>query len=82
MTTISKITEHWFQPDLVWVKGRTSSYNHRLFDSLRGMDVYLYIQTPPLVKMLQMMGWEVNMANNGFTIIDNPDGANTSGLGK
>jgi len=30
------ITSLDFQPDLVWIKGRSVAYNHRLFDSIRG----------------------------------------------
>lgn len=31
-----------FQPDLVWIKNRTGVYNHRIFDSIRGVTKILY----------------------------------------
>jgi hypothetical protein len=31
-----------FSPDLVWIKGRSTSYSHMLFDTIRGATNYLY----------------------------------------
>jgi hypothetical protein len=37
----NNITGVGFQPDWLWIKGRSSSTNHRLFDSTRGNTKYL-----------------------------------------
>jgi hypothetical protein len=39
------ITSLDFQPDLVWIKGRSVAYNHRLFDSIRGAGTKLSSDT-------------------------------------
>jgi len=31
-----------FQPDLVWIKDRTSAYDHRLFDAVRGVNKAIF----------------------------------------
>jgi hypothetical protein len=73
------ITNVGFQPDLVWIKDRDNGYNHRIFDSIRG-SAPLYPNNNSLEDDAND-GPEVNMVSNGFTIIDNPDGANTGGFG-
>ena len=35
------ITGMGFQPDLVWIKNRTSAYSHLLYDTIRGTNLYL-----------------------------------------
>jgi len=37
----NNITGLGFQPDLVWTKGRSTTYNNRLWDSSRGVQKYL-----------------------------------------
>ena len=34
-----------FSPDLVWIKGRSVAYNHRVFDTVRGTGGLLYTNT-------------------------------------
>jgi hypothetical protein len=36
--TTNAITGVNFQPDLVWIKGRDSAYNHQLVDVIRGVN--------------------------------------------
>ena len=36
-----KVTGLEFQPDFVWIKNRTQSYDHHLYDSIRGVGNYL-----------------------------------------
>ena len=40
--TARSITGIGFQPDWVWIKGRTTAYNNTLFDSVRGATKRLY----------------------------------------
>jgi Concanavalin A-like lectin/glucanases superfamily/SPRY domain len=45
-TSQSVVNSGGFQPDLVWVKSRSSaSYSHRLFDSIRGVNIDLQSNT-------------------------------------
>ncbi|NBW18892.1 MAG: hypothetical protein EBR82_64050, partial [Caulobacteraceae bacterium] len=39
------ITGLGFSPDLVWIKGRSVAYNHRVFDTVRGTGGLLYTNT-------------------------------------
>jgi hypothetical protein len=36
------ITNGGFQPDWVWIKGRSTAYNHQLFDAVRGTNKAIY----------------------------------------
>ena len=64
-----------FQPDWVWIKNRSASYNHGLFDSNRGANLRLSSSTD---------GSEVTYTesltafnSDGFDLGDNSDGNNT-----
>ena len=64
-----------FQPDWVWIKNRSASYNHGLFDSNRGANLRLSSSTN---------GSEVTYTesltafnSDGFDLGDNSDGNNT-----
>jgi len=55
-----------FQPDLVWIKGRTFNDNHLLFDSIRGVQNNLY---PNLtVSNISDSNSLLSFDDNGFTI--------------
>jgi hypothetical protein len=57
-----------FKPDLVWLKGRSTAYNHALFDSIRGVRNVLISnstgqeQTEPVGSSLESFN------SNGFTL--------------
>ena len=39
------VTGVGFQPDLVWLKSRNTTYNHALFDNVRGTGAYINSNT-------------------------------------
>ncbi len=70
------ITGVGFQPDFVWQKGRNVTYNHLLFDSVRGATKYLRSNATNV---------ETTEANSlqsfdadGFTVGNNPSGSDMS----
>jgi hypothetical protein len=73
-----------FQPDWVWIKVRSTTYNHRLYDVVRGVDTNYYklfpnltieqntIQTNELTSLNSdgfTLGSSVNVNNNGSTFV-------------
>ena len=41
-STQSIVNSGGFQPDWVWIKGRSGAYNHQLFDAVRGVNKTIY----------------------------------------
>jgi len=53
-----------FQPDLIWVKGRNSTYQHRLHDSVRGSNQYLRSHTTDAEATFS----NLTIDSDGFTV--------------
>jgi hypothetical protein len=57
-----------FKPDLVWLKGRLTAYNHALFDSIRGVRNVL-ISNSSVQEQTEPVGSSLESLNsNGFTL--------------
>ena len=55
-----------FQPDLVWIKNRQDTYNHHLFDVIRGVEKEISSQTPDAETT--MSGTLTSFDSDGFTL--------------
>ena len=55
-----------FQPDLVWIKGRTFADNHNLADSVRGAEKYLFSNLTS--QEFTSPNYLTSFNNNGFTV--------------
>ena len=62
------ITGVGFQPDLVWIKARDFSYNHRLFDSVRNLNGRLESNTTAAEVTNTINDNFVSFDSNGFTL--------------
>ena len=65
-----------FQPDLVWIKNRTSAYNHVLFDDVRGESQLLYSN---LTNAEDTATGQQIIASDGFTLGGGYNNTNASG---
>lgn len=72
--TSRSITGLNFQPDWVWTKNRTGSYNHGSFDSLRGVNKVLRNNGTNAESTYTQSLMSFN--SDGFSIGDNSDGNN------
>lgn len=71
------ITGVGFQPDLVWIKSRSSTYNHGLFDSIRGANKVISSNTTDTEN--QYGNWTQQLTSfdsDGFSLGDNSDSGN------
>ena len=70
------ITGVGFQPDFVWQKGRNVSYNHLLFDSVRGATKYLRSNATnaETTEANSLQSFDAD----GFTVANNPSGSDMS----
>lgn len=80
----NSITGVGFQPDLVWIKSRDTAYNHRLFDSVRGLstDGILYSNLTNAAENLPSINDNfVSLDANGFTLgsTSSTNGSNFNG---
>lgn len=66
-----------FQPDFVWVKNRTSAYNHYLYDSIRGVNNVLQSNLTS-AEATQVDGLDAFLSN-GYSIAGNRLNINESG---
>ena len=57
-----------FQPDLVWLKGRSVAYNHGWFDSVRGVGKHLSSSTTGAEITNDVDGYLSAFNSNGFTL--------------
>jgi hypothetical protein len=65
--TTNAITGVGHQPDLVWIKGRDSAYNHQLVDVIRGVNKPIRFKC--LVPQKQQMSDSFNsFDSDGFTL--------------
>jgi len=70
------ITGLGFQPDLVWVKSRSTGYNHELYDSVRGVNKRIYSDSTSA----QGTGGSLSaFGSDGFTHTSGSIGGNASG---
>jgi hypothetical protein len=68
-TTAQNITNSGaFQPDLVWIKGRSGAYWHELFDPIRGVNKPLFSNVTNVEANYTSM---TAFLSNGFTVQDN-----------
>ena len=76
--TTTDITGVGFSPDLVWIKGRNTTYSHTLYDSVRGATNYLVSNTTG--SEVSASGSLTSFNNDGFSLgVDayvNGNGAN------
>jgi hypothetical protein len=71
-----------FQPNLVWVKVRSTTGNNNLFDSVRGVSNYLFSNSTSAETFYSGFG-VTSFASNGFTLTDDSGGGygvNGSGI--
>ncbi len=66
------------QPDFVWIKGRSSAYNHALFDSVRGA-LKLLISNSTGAEVTEAAGTSLTgFSSNGFALGTNGGAASTN----
>ena len=70
-----------FQPDFVWIKTRTNTYNHALFDSVRGVNKQIASNATD-AEVTQTQGL-MSFNSNGFTLGTSSDSTvNNAGSGQ
>jgi hypothetical protein len=69
------ITGLGFQPDWVWVKSRTNTYNHESYDSVRGVNKRIYPDSPNAEDTGSLSAF----GSDGFTHTSGSIGGNASG---
>ena len=62
-----------FQPNLVWIKTRSTTGNNNLFDSIRGASNYLFSNSTSAETFYSGFG-VTGFASNGFTLTDDSGG--------
>ena len=68
--TISLDGEEDMQPDLVWIKRRNSSINHKIYDAVRGAGTSLSSNNTAAEVSNDGEGYMSAFTSNGFTVID------------
>ena len=80
-STQHSITGVGFQPDLVWIKGRGSTYNHFWFDAVRGVgkQIYSNATTAEATNLNNLYSFD----SDGFSLAQsgNDDVTNQNGIG-
>jgi hypothetical protein len=69
-----------FQPDLVWSKSRTQTYNHYLHDSVRGSNNFLNSNTAD-AETVNAANDKLTFTSTGYTVNANSGALNESGQG-
>lgn len=76
------ITGVGFQPDWVWMKGRNATWNHFLFDSVRGANKYL-VSSSTIVEGSSGAGNEIlsSFDSDGFSLATTSNNGNSNNNG-
>jgi hypothetical protein len=65
-----------FQPDFVWIKCRSTGYNHNINDSVRGVNKTLYSNATTAETANNGAGYTSAFNSNGFSVTTGPVDAN------
>jgi hypothetical protein len=65
-----------FKPDLVWIKCRSTGYNHNINDSVRGVNKTLYSNATAAEVVNNGAGYTSAFNSNGFSVTTGPSDAN------
>jgi len=69
-STQSVVNASAFKPDLVWIKGRASAYDHMVYDAVRGVNINLRTNTTGAETTGSPSEFTA-FNSNGFTVVSN-----------